>query len=130
MGEEIMNRYAGDVRIRAELRCGANSLESVDDRFYRDVWRRIAAGPEHTPQNSWNEALEDLGSACWQAVPACFLLVVLVGGYVLYNPPEPLPEVMLSAESYALDLSDTLVDDSLLYQITNSMPDSAQGIKP
>jgi hypothetical protein len=125
-----MKRYSEEERIREELQRGADFLGPVDDPFYRAVWRRIAAHPRNIPKASWGRALEELGLACWRAVPACLLLVISIGGYLFYNPPESFPEVMSSAESFILDLEDAPVNEVVLYQIMNVTPDSTQEVRP
>ena len=125
-----MNKNPGEERIRKELQRGADFLEPVNDQFYQTVWTRIATHPESVSKSAWSAALQDLGVVCWRAAPACFLWLLLVGGFMFFYPPRALPEVMLSAESFILDLAEAPADEVMLLEIMNAMPDSAHEVRP
>ena len=74
----------------------------VGDDFYQAVWKRIRQREEAGAGSADVEFWDWLGNLCWKALPACLLLVLVAGGWVLFLAPDASPptsweeEVMVS----------------------------------
>lgn len=114
-----------------QIRCAVQeelrkvSLPPLQEGFYQSVQQEIhnrSLRAQVEPESE-QDLLIWLGNACWKSLPACCVLCVLMLAYYLFQPLEPIPDLILSEETAIWMELEGPNPAALFYQLFPSQPE-------